>query len=398
MAQQKITPNTIDQPLNKGTKMNNPVALINGKIETVTKGVIEKGGVVFRGEKITAVGKKVTVPKNAEVIDCKGKTITPGLIDAHCHAGLEENGFSADRDYNESSDPCTPQVRAIDAFKKDDSTLLTAAKAGVTTFWMTPGSANVIGGLGAVVKTFGLSYADYIVKEEEGMKFALGENPKRVYGQGRDKMPKTRMGIFALLRQELTKAKEYMNDKKRTETDLGMENLVRVLKRKLKVRCHAHKNSDMISFMRIAEEFDLDFTFEHATDSRSIIHELAEKNIPLMLGPTMTNITKREVFSRSFGTAKVVAENNIPFCIISDSSFNPLEYLTTYAGLAVCEGLSETDALKAITINPAIILGIDKELGSIEKGKKADLVIWPGDPLDCRVAPEKVFVNGIGVE
>ena len=370
------------------------VALINGKVNTITNGIIDNGIVLVKRNKITAVGKNIKVPVNAEIINCTDKIITPGLIDAHCHAGLEENGFPADADYNETSSPITPEVRSIDAFKKDDKTLLRAAKFGVTTIWMTPGSANVICGIGAIIKTYGKTYADYIYREEEGMKMALGENPKRFYGADKGKAPKTRMGIFALLRQELTKAKEYMNDKKREKTDLGLENLVRVLKRELKVRCHAHKNSDMISFMRLAEEFNLDYTFEHATDSVSIVHELAKKNVPLMLGPMFMNQSKRESHSCSFGTPAVIAENNILFTIISDSFFNPLEYLTVYAGVSVCEGLSEENAMKAITINPAKVLGIDKELGSIEKGKIADLLIWPGDPLDCRVKPEKVMIGG----
>lgn len=379
-------------------------ALINARIYTITKGVIEKGTILFDKGIITAVGTKVKIPENAEVIDVKGKIVTPGLIDAHTHAGMAEDGFYQDGDYNEVSDPVTPQLMAIDGFKASDHSLWEAAESGVTTVFVTPGSANVFCGMGAIVKTWGDRLEDYIVKPAAGLKMAMGENPKRVYGS-KGKAPTTRMGIGSLMRETFTGAKNYLakkaaNQKKKGEKaapfdiDLKWEAVGKLLNHEIPARCHAHRSIDMLTFMRIADEFNIDFIFEHATEAIDILDELKKRNIPIIIGPTLGARGKIETIHKSFAHVAKAVGKGLLVAITADHSVVPLRYLTVYASLAVREGLSEEDALKVITINPAKILGIEDKLGSLEKGKQADIVVWSGDPLDTRSKPDMVFIGG----
>jgi imidazolonepropionase-like amidohydrolase len=297
---------------------------------------------------------------------------------------------------------------AIDGFKPSDIALLEAAQGGVTTMFATPGSANVFCGMGAIVKTWGPKMTDYIVNPEAGLKMATGENPKRVYGS-KGKAPTTRMGIGALLRETFTNGLNYIERKKIHKSkkgknkepfliDLKMEAVAKLLQRKVMARCHSHRSMDMLTFMRVAREFKINFAFEHATEAIDILDELKAAKVPVIIGPTMGNRPKKELINKSFDTVVQAVQAGLLVAITSDHHVLPLRYLTVYAALAVRAGLSEEDALKAITINPAKILKIDKKLGSLEKGKLADVVIWNGDPLDARSKPEAVFINGKAVD
>lgn len=381
-------------------------ALTNAIIETVTRGRIENGTVVVRSGKITAVGAKAHVPKDAEAIDVGGQVVTPGLIDAHSHAGMSEDSFRHDGDYNERTDPVTPHMLAIDGFKPGDFAMAEAAQAGVTTMYLSQGSANVFCGIGAIVKTWGESFYDQIVNPAAGMKMATGENPKRVYGS-KDKAPSTRMAIAALMRQTFTAAINY-RDKKAAhagknkgkknvepfETDLKLEAVCRLLDGEFPARCHSHRAVDMLTFMRIAKEYKLRYVFEHATEAMLILDELAKANVPLVIGPSMADHYKVEVRRRQFGAVAKAVKAGLTVAITADHHVTPMKNLPVYAALAVREGLSNEDALKTMTINPAKILGIDDRLGSIERGKEADLIVWNGDPLDVRSKPEMVFFRG----
>jgi len=236
------------------------------------------------------------------------------------------------------------------------------------------------------------------------MKMAMGENPKRVYGE-KGEMPATRMGIAALFRDTFTKALNYAEkkkvheekppkDNKPFEIDLKLEAVVRLLSGEFPARCHAHRAIDMLTFMRIAEEYKFQYTFEHATESRDILDELVKRQVPLVIGPSMGGRSKVETHQKTFKTVVAAVEAGLTVAITSDHGITPMKNLPVYAALAVREGLSEQDALKAITINPAKILGIEGQLGSIEQGKDADIVVWNGDPLDVRLKPEKVFIRG----
>lgn len=377
--------------------------IVNAEIETVTVGRISRGAIVFDETGIKAVGKSVDIPDGAAVIDAQGRLVTPGIIEAHSHAGLYEDGFPKDGDYNEMTDPITPHLQAIDGFKPSDIGTLEAAAAGVTTMYISQGSANVICGIGAVVKTWGTSFNDQVVNPAAGMKMALGENPKRAYGS-KDKTPSTRMGVAALLRKTFTDAVNYQEkkayysdkggDKEPQARDLKLEAVCRVLSGELRVRCHAHRAIDMLTFIRIADEFGFTYSFEHATECVQVMEELRRRNIPVVIGPGLCSRSKVEVFHRAFKSAVKAVQAGLTVAITSDHHVSPMKYLPVYAALTVREGLSSSDALKTLTINPAKILGVDDRLGSIEVGKDADLVIWSGDPLDARSSAEKVFIRG----
>lgn len=378
-------------------------AIVNAQVETITNGRIPGGTVVFDEGGIKAVGKAVSIPEGAEIIDVQGKAVTPGIIEAHSHAGLYEDGFPADGDYNEMTDPITPHLQAIDGFKPGDTGTLEAAASGVTTMYISQGSANVICGIGAVVKTWGTSFDDQVVNAAAGMKMALGENPKRVYGT-KDKTPSTRMGVAALLRKTLMEARNYQekkafysrksDEKEPFATDLKLEAVGRLLNGEIRARCHAHRAIDMLTFMRIADEFGFKYCFEHATECVQILHELKRRDVPVVIGPTVGSKSKVEVFHKTFRSVAKAVEAGLTVAITSDHHVTPMKYLPVYAALAIREGLSSEDALKVLTINPAKILGVDDRLGSIEAGKDADLVVWSGDPLDARSRAEQVFIKG----
>ena len=380
------------------------LALTNAEIETVTKGRIARGTIVVDRGRITAVGT-AKPPRGAEVIDVAGALVTPGLVEAHSHAGMAEDGLKGDADYNEATDPVTPHLLAIDGFKPTDIAMIEAAESGVTTMYITQGSANVFCGIGAIVKTWGPSFADQVVSSAAGMKMALGENPKRVYG-GKGQTPSTRMGIAALIRKVFTDTRNYTakkkaharnkkKDKDPFATDLKLEAVARLLKREFPARCHAHRAIDMLTYMRIADEFGFSFCFEHATESPPILDELKKRDVKLIVGPSLVGRTKVETLHKSFATVARAIEAGLTVAITSDHGVTPMKNLNVYAALAVREGLSNEDGLKAITINPAKILGLEKRLGSIEKGKDADLVVWNGDPLDARSKPVHVFIGGV---
>jgi len=382
-------------------------AIVGATVEPVTRKRIAGGTILVRNGKIAAVGKKVKIPATAERIDAKGKLLLPGFIDAHTHAGLTEDGLPDDVDYNEASGPITPQLRAIDAFRPTDVALLEAAQSGVTSVFVTPGSRNVIGGLGAVVKTVAPSMDKQIVKLDAGLKMATGENPKRAYGAEK-KMPTTRMGTAALMRQTLTAARLYVEKKRANrhkrgrkepfETDLGKEVLSDLLAGKFPARCHAHRSIDMLTAMRIAEEFRFKLVFEHATECEDILPQLARREIPLVIGPTFTARTKIEVQRKRFASVRYAVEAGLLVAITADNDVSPLRYLNIYAALAIREGLDQSAALRTVTINPAKICGVDDRLGSIATGKDADLVLWEGDPFDARSRPAAVWINGQPVD
>ncbi len=381
-------------------------AIVNADIDPVTRPRIARGTVLVRNGRIAAVGRNVKVPPKAERVDAAGRLLTPGFIDAHTHAGLTEDGMPGDADINEKTDPVTPQVRAIDAFRPTDAALLEAAQSGVTAAFITPGSANVIGGLGSVVKTLSATVARQIVKLDAGLKMATGENPKRVYGEQK-KMPSTRMGTAAVLRAALTAAGVYVERKRRHrgrkakepfEIDLGKEVLAGLLRRSYPARCHAHRSIDMLTAIRIAEEFGFEIVFEHATECRDILGELAARKIPVVIGPTLGSRVKIELHQKGFEAVPAAVGAGLLVAITADTDVTPLRYLNVYAALAIREGLAPADALRTVTINPARICGVADRLGSIARGKDADLVLWEADPFDARTRPAAVWITGEPVD
>lgn len=382
------------------------LAIKGGKVYTITKGVIDGGTVLVDGGKIVKVGKRIKVPADAEVIDVSGKVVMPGLVEAHCHIGISEEKIGwAGSDGNEATDPATPHMRALDGIKAnaDEGGLEAALKAGITTVQILPGSANVIGGTGVVVKTAPkVVIDDMVVREPSGMKIAFGENPRRVYGQGLKRMPSTRMGVAGVLREWLQKAKGYMEKRerlkddpeKRPEVDLKLEALVPVIKGEIPLRAHAHRADDIATAVRIAEEFGVEISWEHATEGHRIAEWIAGKGVPAVWGPSLGSRGKWEMRELGFDTPRILYEAGVKLAIQTDATGSNIRHLPIAAGMAVKHGLPYEEALRAITINPAEILGVADRVGSIEKGKDADLRILDGDPLELRTKVELVLIDG----
>jgi imidazolonepropionase-like amidohydrolase len=243
------------------------------------------------------------------------------------------------------------------------------------------------------MKTSGIVVDEMAVRVPVGLKAALGENPKRSYGSDK-KTPATRMANAAILREALTRAQNYLNKKEPPERDLKMEALARVLRREIPLRVHAHRADDIMTALRIAGEFGVELVIEHCTEGHLVARQLAEKNIPVVIGPVITNRAKVEMQGLTLATARTLAEAGVRFAIMTDHPVVPIQYLAASAALVVRGGLSVDHALRAVTIDAARVLGLDKRLGSIETGKDADIVVLNGHPLDIISRVEHVFING----
>jgi len=394
------------------------IAIINGKVLTITHGNFDPGMVLVEGGRIIAVGQDLIIPEDAEIYDATGKVVMPGLIDAHCHVGLFADGVGWEySDGNEMTDPITPHLRALDAVHPENPAFKDLVEAGVTTVLTGPGSGNLIGGQWVCIKTVPKpSIEEMVLLEPAGMKMALGENPRRVYGAEK-KAPSTRMGNAALVRAALVDAQNYLEKweryeadlaayrakveagdpkaeaPKRPERDLKLEALGKVLRREMKARVHAHRADDMLTAIRIAEEFDLDLTLEHATEGYKIADILAAKGIPVTAGPILFSRVKYELREMTPKNPGLMAEAGVKVAIQTDE-MSAVRYLTINAALAVREGMHQHDALEAITINAAEIIGVADRVGSLEAGKDADIVVFSGHPFDYRSVVELVLVDG----
>jgi len=374
------------------------ILLKNAKIYTMEGPVIEKGSVLINEGKIEKVAEKIEVDEQAvEVYDLEGKIITPGLIDAHCHLGLIEDaiGFEG-MDVNEMTNPITPALRAIDGINPMDVTFKEAIAGGVTTVSTGPGSANVIGGQFATIKTLGKRIDDMIIQEPAAIKCAFGENPKRVYNE-KKKSPSTRMATAAELRKVLYEALEYNTKIRRGDDgkfDFKLKALLPLINNEIPLKAHAHRADDILTAIRIAKEFDLDLTLDHCTEGHLIADLLAEENYPAIVGPTFGHRSKVELKNKSFKTPGILNKAGVKVAIMTDSPVIPLQHLNMCAALAYKSGMDYMEALKAITIYPAEILKIDDRLGSIKESKDADLVVWDQDPLDIQATAVYTIING----
>jgi imidazolonepropionase-like amidohydrolase len=379
-------------------------AIVNGTVHTVSeRGTIKSGTVLVEDGEISAVGQDelVEVPDDAEVFDVGGKHVTPGLIDAHSHAGMAEWGEPEDGDFNEVSDPVTPHVNALDGFHPRDEELQHAFQGGVTTVSARMGSANVVGGIICSMKTYG-DVADRMCIREDGMKAAFGENPKRFHGDQKDRQPSTRPGVAATLRQALMDAEDYVERRDDAdeegdafERDLGMENLARVIEGELPLRVHAHRADDIATVFRIADEFGIDkLSIEHATEGHVLAEEFVERDVPAVVGPTISSASKYELRNITFETPGILHEAGVKVAIQTDAPVLPQEHLDVCVGLAVREGLPKDVALRTVTRNPAEILGIEDRVGTLEEGTDADLVVWDGPMFELDSDARQVFVEG----
>lgn len=387
-----------------------PVAITNARLLTSSGSlsiphVIEKGAVVFREGKIAAVGMGIAVPDDALVIDAGGKVVTPGFIDVHCHIGISEDGAGwAGEDTNEATDPVTAEVRALDAINPKDIAFRDAVAAGITCVQVDPGSANIIGGETLVMKTWGTVVDDLVLRRPSGLKAALGENPKRVYGT-QHKTPATRMGNAAVMRKALAAAKDYLRKKeqaadpeKTPDLNLRNEMIAKVLRKEIPLRVHCHRADDIMTAIRIAREFDIDISLEHCTEGDKVGERVKESGYPVTMGPSLTDKSKLEVKDIGFAAPVALSKLGVKLAIITDHPVLPIQYLRICAGLCVREGMDEDFALLAITRYAAEIAGVADRVGSLETGKDADIVVWSKDPLEYDAKAEHVFINGVEID
>lgn len=371
----------------------------NAKIFTMEADTLENCDILLKDGKILAIGKDLE-QAGAQVIDATNLNVYPGLIDAHSHVGIYENSIGWEgSDGNEMSDPITPEVRAIDGINAMDESITEANAGGVTTLCVTPGSANVVGGSCVVFKTVGHCIDDMVISDHIAIKAAFGENPKRVY---KDSKIMSRMRTAQLLREVLFKTVEYKNKKdaakddasKLPAFDMKLEAMLPVINKEIPLKIHAHRADDILTALRIVREFDLDATFEHATEGHLIADKLKEAKFPLLVGPTLSSKSKYELKNLTFETPGILQKAGNKVAIITDSPVVPQQYLGLSAGLAVKYGMDEYEALKAITINPAEILKLDDRIGSLKVGKDADLIICDGNILDSRTNVLYTIIDG----
>ena len=361
------------------------ILIKNGYIKTITNGDIENGCVLIGDDgKIKKVAQTIKAPDGAEIIDANGMLVTPGLVEGHCHLGMENRHEKINVDINEKTDPITPHLRTIDSFNPFDPAIKLAVKGGVTTVCTGPGSANVVGGTFAAIKLMGKRVDNMVVKHPLAMKIAFGENPKNFYGQQIRKAPYTRMGLAAMLRDFLFKAEDYAEKKKAGKDvnfDMKLEAMVPVMNGEIPLKAHAHRADDIFTAIRIAKEFNLKLTLDHCTEGHLIADELGKEDYCALVGPNFGMPSKSELLNKSFETANKLYSEGVCVSIITDSPVIPQERLSFCAGLAASEGLPIKEAWKAITINPAKATGISDRVGSLEEGKDGDVVIWQGNPL-----------------
>jgi imidazolonepropionase-like amidohydrolase len=381
------------------------VAIVGGRVVPVTGPAIEGGTVLVTDGTIAAVGAGLAVPDGVPVIDAAGSWVLPGFIDAHAHVGVHEEAQGwAGQDTNEMTDPVTAQVRALDAINPADLGFRDAISGGVLAVNVNPGSGNPIGGQTVALKCWGRTVDAMVLRQPSGLKSALGENPKRTYGD-MDKTPSTRLGIAAVIRGALVDAANYLArieaeerkpeaERRPVDRDLRLEALGRVLRREIPWRQHCHRADDIATAMRIADEFGYDLIIDHGTEAHLIGDLIAARGIPVVIGPLMTSRSKVELRNRSLANPGLLARAGVTISITTDHPVVPIHFLVHQATLSVKHGLDRDTALRALTINPARVAGIDARLGSIEAGKDGDLVIWSGDPLDMFSRVQRALIDG----
>lgn len=378
--------------------------ILHARVWPMDAPVIEDGYVEIVEGRIRALGPMTACRAGrADVFNAQGGWLFPGFIDAHTHLGMWEDGlgFEGD-DGNEDTDPATPHLRAIDAVNPYDRCFREALEAGVTTVVTGPGSANPIGGQLLAMKTYGGRLDERIVAAPVAMKMALGENPKSVY-HGKSQAPVTRMATAAIIREQLARAQRYAQDKERAaadpdldepEYDSKCEALLPVVRGDLPVHFHAHRLDDIFTARRIAQEFGLRCVIVHATEAHLAADELAADGVPMLCGPLLCDRSKPELRNLTPANPGMLQAVGAKIALITDHPVVPEQYLPLCAAIAVREGLPHAEALRAITLSPAELLGIAERVGSITPDKDADLVLFDGDPLTAAAKPAAVFAAG----
>ncbi len=376
--------------------------ITGGKILTMEGQVYENGTIRIEDGKIMDIreGAIGDMPCGSEkkVLDVQGAWVMPGLIEAHCHMGIteEKKGMEGD-DCNENVEPITPYLRAIDAINTMDAAFDDAVRAGITSAMIGPGSSNVVGGQFAFLKTKGRCIDDLIVKAPAAMKVAFGENPK-VNFSGQGKSPVTRMATAAMLREELFKASLYKEKKEKGgngfEPDFRMEPWIPVLSGEIPLKAHVHRVDDIFTAIRIAKEFGVSMTLDHCSEGHLVADKIKMAGYPAIVGPDLSSRSKIEVQNMAFKTAGILSRAGVCTAITTDHPVSVIQSLPLCAGLAAKAGLPMEEALKAITINPAVICGVADRVGSLRVGKDADIAIFDGNPLEIATTTLYTIIDG----
>jgi imidazolonepropionase-like amidohydrolase len=360
------------------------VAVVNVKILDGDLGYIERGGLLIDDQGlVAAVEANYTPPAGVSVVDGAGLWCLPGFVDAHSHIGLSTRGESGNAsDSNEATEAATPDVRALDGLNPQDPAIGDTLAAGVTTSYVTMGSANVIGGIGCTVHLHGRTVEDMVLVPAAGMKAAMGENPRRVHG-GAHRRPQTRPGVAAVLREWLERARRYAMAPPSGPRDYNpkLEAMAMVIKGDIPLRVHCHRADDIATAHRVASEFGIRWVMDHATEAHFLLAEAVGWGVPAVVGPTFGSANKAETRHKNFAAVGQLARAGIPTAICSDHPVIPSQYLPIYAGLAVRAGMPEDLALRAITSVPARIVGVGDRLGSLAPGLLADFSLFTENPL-----------------
>lgn len=368
------------------------LAITNAHIVPIT-GEPFDGTIVVTDGTIAKLGPRVRVPRGHEVVDAGGRWVLPGFVDAHVHLGVHEEGEGwAGQDTNEMTDPVMAAARAIDAINPADKGFEDAVAGGVTSVNVNPGSGNPIGGLTVAIKTWGRIVDEMVMLSPSGLKAALGENPKRVYGELK-RTPSTRLGTALVIRKAFTEARNH-GAKADAEPHLVHDALLQVLNREIPWRQHCHRADDIATALRMADEFGYRLVLDHGTESWKIADVIAERGVPVLYGPMIVSRSKVEVRDRIPAGPGILARAGVDVSIITDHPVVPINFLVHQASLAVREGMEPDAALRAITMNPATVMGVADRVGSLEEGKDADLVLWSGDPLDTRERVLRTWISG----
>ena len=375
------------------------ILLTNGLHMDMTNGDISKKDILIENGKIKKIAKKIKYEAAGLItIDLKENYVYPGFIDCHTHMGIIEEGIGKlGMDNNEDSNPVMPELRAIDGINPLDMAFKDAVSHGITCVMSGPGSHNAVGGQNIAMKTAGTIIDKMIVKNPLGLKISFGEEPINTYGtQG--KCPVTRMGTAFLIRELFLRTQDYMHNKesgKLKERDIKLEAVIPLLKGDIYLRAHAHRADDIITAIRIAEEFNIKkLVIEHGTEAHLIIDYLREKNIPVAFGPMLTYRLKMEMINRDYVSIVKLIEGGLKVAIITDHPYNSIEQLRSSAILATSVGLNPLDSIKCITINPAEIIGCDDRIGKLKVGHDADIVVLDKHAMDSMAKVTLTIIDG----
>lgn len=389
----------------RSPRLAGTVAITGGYVVPVAGEPLQGATVLVQDGVITAVGNDVAVPEGTRVIDATGLWVMPGLVDGHAHVGIHEESIGpTGDDTNETSRPVMAGVRVLDGIDIEDVGFKDALTGGITTVGVKPGSGNPIGGQTVVMKTWGGRTVDeQVVSDAVSIKTAFGENPKQVYGDS-GATPVTRPGIAFVIRQALEDAQHYVASRDKAaqdgtpfRRDLEMEALGRLLSGELAWDVHVHRHDDIASAIRVAEEFGLRLIVNHGTEGHLLADVLAEKSIPVAVGPIITPRSKPELRGHSFRTSGILANAGVQVAIITDHPELPIHMLVLQVALAVKEGMPRQAGLEAMTVNPAQMLGVHARVGALAPGLDGDVVLWSGDPLDAASRALHVLIEGVTV-